>query len=167
MKVGNIAPRVSGVRLDRLEPGEFDGLFTASKVHGSAGPRFAIGDVQRVDDTARAGKAFLHPLVHTHPLTGRKGLYVSACPLTGVAGLADAEAAELIEQLFRQVVAPRFVSRVRWAAGLVVMIDNRCVQHYALNDYHGQRREIHRVPVSDDGAPSRKRLVGEAGALSC
>jgi taurine dioxygenase len=143
-----------------------DGIFTASKVHGSGGPRFAIGDVQRVDDTARADRTFRHPLVRTHPLTGRKGLYVSACHMTGVVGMDTTEATELIEQLSEQVTDPRFVGRVRWAAGLVVVIDNRCVQHYALNDYHGRRREIHRVLVSDGMAPSRDRQEGAVGAFS-
>lgn len=153
---GEVKDRIDGL----------DGIFTASKVHGSGGPRFAIGDVQRVDDGERADQVFHHPLVRTHPLTGRKGLYVSACHMTGVVGLPDPEAAELIDELSQQIIDPRFVGRVRWEPGLVVVIDNRCVQHHALNDYHGQRREIHRVLVSDGMTPNREWQEGEVRALS-
>ncbi|HEX8488145.1 MAG TPA: TauD/TfdA family dioxygenase [Propionibacteriaceae bacterium] len=136
---------------------ELDGVFTASKVHGtSRATNFSIGDVQRVHDDARADQTFAHPLVRAHPRTGRPGLYVSACHMTGVLGLGDAEAETLVDELSRHIVDDRFTGRIRWSPGLVVVIDNRCVQHYALNDYQGQRREIHRVLVGDGRAPSRE-----------
>jgi taurine dioxygenase len=147
---------------------DLDGIFTAAKVHGSArATNFPIGDVHRIDDEARADRTFAHPIVRAHPMTGRTGLYVSACHMSGVVGMAPAAAELLIEELSRHVVDERFVGRITWSAGLVVVIDNRCVQHYARNDYHGQRREIHRVLVSDDTPPSRRpRQEGAVDALS-
>jgi taurine dioxygenase len=147
---------------------ELDGVFTASKVHGSSrAADFALGDVRRVRNQARADQTFVHPLVRAHPLTGRKSLYVSACHMSGVIGMDAVGSARLIQTLSRHVIQERFCGRIRWSAGLVVVIDNRCVQHYALNDYHGQRREIHRVLVGDGMAPSRQeRKGGVAGAIS-
>ncbi|AOK31659.1 MULTISPECIES: TauD/TfdA dioxygenase family protein [Burkholderia] len=143
-----------------------DGIFTASKVHGSGTPRFSIGDVQRIDNRSRADQTYIHPIVRTHPSTGRNGLYVSACHMTGIVGMSMLESDQLIKQLSQQIVDTRFVGRVRWTRGLLVVIDNRCVQHYALNDYHGQRREIHRVLVSDGIAPSRARQREASHAIS-
>ena len=141
---------------------ELDGVFTASKVHGtSRATNFSIGDVHRVHDDARADQTFTHPLVRVHPGTGRPGLYVSACHMAGVLGLGQAEADRLIEELSRHIIDDRFSGRIRWSVGLLVVIDNRCVQHYALNDYQGQRREIHRVLVGDGKPPSRERMTKE------
>ncbi|WP_024804041.1 TauD/TfdA family dioxygenase [Nocardia sp. BMG51109] len=150
---------------ERIE--DLDGVFTASKVHGSGrATNFSIGDVARIDDRDRADRTFAHPLVRRHPQTGRKGLYVSACHMSGIVGLPPAEAERLIAELSRHLVDDRFTGRIRWSAGLVVVIDNRCVQHHALNDYHGRRREIHRVLVSDGRAPSRELRGGAVDAIS-
>jgi taurine dioxygenase len=73
----------------------------------------------------------------------------------------------VIEELSRHIIDDRFTGRIRWSPGLVVVIDNRCVQHYALNDYQGQRREIHRVLVGDGLGPSRElTTTGALDALS-
>ncbi|MGW7515330.1 TauD/TfdA dioxygenase family protein [Streptomyces sp. NPDC054796] len=132
-----------------------DGVFSAAKVHGSRSDDLRLGDVVRVSDQPRADREFHHPIVRTHPVTGRRGLYVSACHMTGLAGMAPEEAEPLIAFLTEHVVRPEFTSRIRWTPGTVVVIDNRCVQHKALNDYPGHRREIHRIQVSDDRRPVR------------
>ncbi|MGW7824700.1 TauD/TfdA dioxygenase family protein [Streptomyces puniciscabiei] len=132
-----------------------DGVFSAAKVHGSRSENLRLGDVVRVDDGPRADKEFHHPIVRTHPVTGRRGLYVSACHMTGLAGMAPEESEPLIAFLTEHVVRPEFTSRIRWTPGTVVVLDNRCVQHKALNDYPGRRREIHRIQISDDRRPVR------------
>ena len=60
------------------------------------------------------------------------------------------ESLPLIEHLCREAVRPELCFRLRWAPGTLAIWDNRCVQHYALNDYHGHRRVMHRVIVAGD-----------------
>ncbi|KAA6214292.1 TauD/TfdA family dioxygenase [Streptomyces albofaciens JCM 4342] len=133
-----------------------DGVFTATKVHGSAAAGLELGDVTRVADRTRADQEFRHPLVRVHPETGLPTLYVSACHMSGVAGLPRDAAQPLIDFLAGHVVREEFTARIRWTRGTVVVLDNRCVQHKALNDYPGLRREIHRVQITDGCRPTRR-----------
>ncbi|MEM7251586.1 MAG: TauD/TfdA family dioxygenase [Pseudomonadota bacterium] len=90
-----------------------------------------------------------HPIVRTHPDTGRKGLYLGS-HTQGLEDFSDHDAAPLIEFLQQHCIKPDFTCRFRWRVGDMAMWDNRCVQHYALNDYAGQRRRMHRVTVKGD-----------------
>ncbi|KOV61439.1 TauD/TfdA dioxygenase family protein [Streptomyces sp. MMG1121] len=134
---------------------DLDGVFTATKVHGSAAPELHLGDVARIADTVRADQEYRHPLVRAHPETGLPTLYVSACHMSGLAGLPHVQAQALIDSLAGHIVKDEFTARIRWARGTVVVLDNRCVQHKALNDYPGQRREIHRIQITDGSRPRR------------
>ncbi|KOG86880.1 TauD/TfdA dioxygenase family protein [Streptomyces varsoviensis] len=142
---------------DRIR--DMDGIFTATRVHGSAGAGLELGDVKRVADRKRADQEFRHPLVRTHPETGLPGLYVSACHMSGLAGLPADEAHSLIDYLADHVVRDEFTARIRWTRGTVAVLDNRCVQHKALNDYPGRRREIHRIQITDGRRPTRRGKV--------
>lgn len=135
---------------------DMDGVFTATKVHGSAAADLQLGDVARVADKVRADQEFRHPLVRIHPETGLPTLYVSACHMSGLAGLPYDEAQPLIDSLAGHIVREEFTARIRWTHGTVVVLDNRCVQHKALNDYPGQRREIHRIQITDGYRPTRR-----------
>ena len=91
-----------------------------------------------------------HPVVRTHPETGRKSLYVNAGHTTQMEGLSELESKDLLAELFSHQIRPEFVARFQWAPGSLALWDNRCTLHYPLNDYHGYRRVMHRVTLAGD-----------------
>lgn len=88
-----------------------------------------------------------HPVVRTHPETGRKALYASRSHTTHIKGMTEEESSPLLNFLFQFQTKPEFTCRIRWAPGTLTVWDNRCTQHNAVNDYHGQRRHMRRITV--------------------
>lgn len=91
-----------------------------------------------------------HPVVRTHPETGRRSLYVNAGHTTQLEGFSAQESSELLADLFSHQVRPEFVARFQWKPGSLAFWDNRCTLHYPLNDYRGHRRVMHRVTLAGD-----------------
>jgi taurine dioxygenase len=89
-----------------------------------------------------------HPVVRTHPETGRKSLYVNVGHTVRLKGMTEEESAPLLEFLFRHQVKLEFTCRFRWRPGSLAFWDNRCTQHNPLNDYHGHRRVMHRITLA-------------------
>lgn len=104
------------------------------------------------DGRADAKKDYVseHPVVRTHPETGRKALYVNVAHTLRFAGMTEEESAPLLQYLFRHQVRPEFTCRFAWQPGSLAFWDNRCVQHNPVNDYHGFRRLMHRITLAGD-----------------
>jgi taurine dioxygenase len=92
----------------------------------------------------------VHPVVRTHPETGRKALYVNYAHTLRFADMTEEESAPILNYLFSHQIKPELTCRFRWRPGSLAFWDNRASQHYPLNDYHGQRRVMHRVTLVGD-----------------
>ena len=91
-----------------------------------------------------------HPVIRTHPETGRKSLYVSPGHSGNFECWSEKESAALLSYLHNYQIAEEFRCRHIWQLGDLAIWDNRCVLHYPVNDYHGHRRLLHRITLKGD-----------------
>lgn len=91
-----------------------------------------------------------HPVVITHPLSGKKALYVNPAYAIRIVELPEAESRALLTELCAHCIRPEFVHEFVWRPGSVAVWDNRSTWHFAKNDYHGHRREMHRITIEGE-----------------
>lgn len=107
-------------------------------------------DLARWEATRRDHPPLSHPVVRTHPVSGRKALFVNEGFTTRINELAPSESEALLKLLFAHATRPEFTVRWRWQADDVAFWDNRVTQHYAVDDYRPQRRVMHRATILGD-----------------
>ena len=100
----------------------------------------------RPSEAALATQA--HPLVASHPETGRRGFFSAFGYIVGIEGMADTEAVPLLRELYEWQTRDEFVHRRKWEPGMLVLWDNRSVLHRATGGYEGHRRELHRTTIA-------------------
>ena len=102
------------------------------------------------DDSDRVYPRAEHPVIRTHPRTGRKGIYVNSVFTTELCGVPKAEGDAILAFLYAHIAKPQFQCRFRWRENSIAMWDNRCVQHMAMWDYYPETRSGLRVTVKGD-----------------
>ncbi len=138
------------IAYETLSEGLRGTLAGLTAVNTSSKPEIARTRDDRLRDKGKALKVLsaLHPVVRTHPETGRKALYVNRGHTIRFEGWTEGESRPLLDYLFDHQVRPEFTCRIRWERGTLTLWDNRCAQHLPLNDYQGFRRLMHRVMLA-------------------
>jgi taurine dioxygenase len=138
---------------EALSPGMQRLLDGLRAVHSSA-----LADVSKTredrirDSGADADREYVaeHPVVRTHPETGRKALYVNVAHTVRFVDMTEEESRPLLEYLFAHSVRPELTCRFHWDVGSLALWDNRCAMHHPINDYHGFTRAMHRITLAGD-----------------
>ena len=135
-----------------------DGLKdTLKNMYGRHSSRHVFGTsrAERNDDTVgriinsdKAKQDAIHPVVITHPQTGKKALFVNPTFTLGFDGWSDEESKPLLSYLYSHATKPEFTCRFKWEEGSIAFWDNRSTWHLAVNDYHGERRLMHRITIN-------------------
>ena len=130
-------------------------VFSPKLVHGSSG--FYKGKEAEKNlgasyggDEGYAETEVLHPLIRTHAETGAKSIYCGMAHTVNIDGWSRDDSLPIFRYLTDHMTQDQFVTRFKWRQGSLAMWDNRCVFHYALNDYHGHRRHMHRVTIKGE-----------------
>ena len=107
-------------------------------------------DFLRWDQTRKNNPPLSHPVVRTHPVSGRKSLFVNEGFTTKINELSEAESEAILKLLFAHSTRPEYTIRWRWQENDVAFWDNRVTQHYAVDDYRPNRRVMHRATILGD-----------------
>lgn len=165
--LGSVIPPVGGDTLyanqyaayEALSPSmkqRIEGLMGIHSARRGYAPTGLYGDTDRQKGRSMqilsgdsAMKTQLHPLVRTHPETGRKALFVSSAYTIGIDGMPEDEANALLEELYEHQVRPEFRYTHKWQPNMLTLWDNRCLLHRATGGYQGHRRLLYRITISE------------------
>jgi taurine dioxygenase len=127
------------------------GIYSAAlKRSGGRAAAFKTASAMTSSNRDQFDMEAAHPIVRTHPETGRKGLYVSRGHTARLKDMTEAESLPLIDFLADHCVRPEFTCRFRWEVGSLALWDNRRALHFAIDDYPGQRRRMRRLTIQGD-----------------
>ena len=107
-------------------------------------------DLARWEQTRKNNPPLSHPVIRTHPVSGRKSLFVNEGFTTKINELSEAESEAILKLLFAHATRPEYTIRWRWQENDVAFWDNRVTQHYAVDDYRPNRRVMHRATILGD-----------------
>ncbi|WP_434559304.1 taurine dioxygenase [Pseudomonas sp. Z4-20] len=107
-------------------------------------------DLARWEQARRKNPPLSHPVIRTHPMSGRRSLFVNEGFTTRINELSETESEAILKLLFAHSIRPEFTLRWRWQANDVAFWDNRVTQHFAVDDYRPARRVMHRATVLGD-----------------
>jgi len=142
-----------GAAYDALSSG-LQSTLSGLQAHHSNEHVFGANAGYQDDDTRfhnpEATGGAVHPVVITHPVTGRKLLYVNAAFTTHFVGWTPEESKPLLDFLYQHIATGPFSYEFEWEPGSIAMWDNRSTWHWALNNYPGQRRLMHRITLAGD-----------------
>ena len=126
-----------------------DAVHSAGPAYGTGGYLDGVKDKMStpIEPSKDAYKEHTHPAVIAHAETNRPALFLNPVYTQRIKGWTNAESQGLLQHIYRHAVNENFTWRLRWAKGTLAIWDNRCTQHFALNDYHGYRREMVRTSV--------------------
>lgn len=111
-----------------------------------------IYDEVKSKNSDKIDQQAIHPVVRTHDETGKQSIFVNSIHTLYLDGMTREESAPILDYLYDRVQTPEYTFRLRWEPNTLAIWDNRCTQHYAINDYHGHRRVMHRIIV-EGGCP--------------
>jgi taurine dioxygenase len=128
------------------------GVHSSRHVFGPQGRYMQKGEdtAGRLGNNEAATQDAVHPLIIRHPISGRQSIYVNPGFTVGIDGWTDAEAEPFLKILYDHIAKPEHTYRFQWAPGSIAFWDNRASWHYAVNDYHGARRLMHRITVEGE-----------------
>lgn len=138
---------------DTLSDGMKDLLSGLVGVNSSAKPDVVLTRKERIKTKRGADEEPLiaeHPVIRTHPETGRKALYVNFGHTVNFRGMTEQESTPILNYLFAHQTRPEFTCRFQWTPGSIAFWDNRATQHNPINDYQEQRRIMHRITLAGD-----------------
>lgn len=132
-----------------------DAVHSAGMAYGDGGYLDSVKHILStpIEPSKDARREQTHPAVIAHPDTGKPALYVNPVYTTRIAGWNKPESDDLLQNVYRHSVNENFTWRLQWKPGTLAIWDNRTTQHFAMNDYHGYRREMVRTSVK--GAPPK------------
>jgi len=159
---GQIIPPYGGDTLWASATGAYDGLSQPMQEmldrltavhdfrHGFAESLAEAGGPERLAGAIAANPPVEHPLVRTHPETGRRGLYANALFTTRIKELSSFESEQMLDFLYRHTITDEYTVRLKWQPGTIAIWDNRSTQHKPVNDFFPQHRRMHRVTIQGD-----------------
>lgn len=111
------------------------------------------GGRERLAEMVAANPPVEHPVIRTHPVSGKKGLFVNSLFTARILGMKEKESRALLDFLFEHMAVPEYTCRFKWKPDSVAIWDNRITQHKPVNDYWPQHRRMQRITIDDGEKP--------------